>query len=86
MASITDMSTIASSTRGVLREIASSRSIRLGDLLRKSTPAMPRETVETSLEQLKGLHLIDERSSVLDELRTYFITAEGLEATRKLPS
>ncbi len=84
MSNIDQYSTIAPSTRSVLKEVASSRSIRLGELMKKAQPEIERATVESSLQELKNLHFIDERSSVLNDFRTFFITAEGIEATRKL--
>ncbi len=76
--------------RIVLDQIVRSRSIRVGELLARlqqsgtSGTTVGREAVFDSLRQLKNMGLIEEMSAPVPEWTTYYVTADGLRASRKV--
>lgn len=75
-------------TRVVFDLVVSNRSIRFGELLKKlqqtKRSEVGRESAIKSLEELKTAGLIDEKSSSVQDWSTYYVTADGLEASRKV--
>lgn len=64
--------------REVLHTIAAGRAVRLGQLMIRGE----RSRVLQAIGILKGAELIKETPSPIEELKTYFVTASGLQADR----
>lgn len=69
-------------TQKIFQCLVSKRRARLEDIA--SIFNLGAEDVASKLGRLKELKLIDEKQAVLPRWKTYYITADGLEAARKL--
>jgi hypothetical protein len=73
--------------RSILEQVANSRWLRFGDLITEGGAAdVSREKAKATVRKLQDLHLIEVKPSGFEDLSTVFITANGLEANRKLGS
>lgn len=73
--------------RVLFEQVAKNRSIRFEQLLKRVQflySTLSREDARATLQQLKNAQLIGEISSPIEDFNTYYITAEGLEAGRKI--
>jgi DNA-binding transcriptional ArsR family regulator len=74
--------------RMILSVVAKSRLMLRGDLLTRAREqfgeSVAQETIQTNLDRLKSLHLIDEKQTPVDDFNTLYITAEGLDANRRI--
>jgi len=68
--------------RAVLEQVAKSRYVRFDELLKMTQPKIDRAAVKDALSKLKDMHLVDEKSTSIEDFNTFFITADGLEASR----
>jgi predicted MarR family transcription regulator len=71
-------------TRLVFDQIVRNRRIRLNELLGRVGEQLDEETVVHSLERLRNAGLIQELGAPLRDFNTYYVTADGLEASRKI--
>jgi hypothetical protein len=73
-------------TRSMFEVVASNRWLRMGELLDQGSAKshVSREAAQDSVRKLQDLKLIDVKSSGLEDFNTVFITAAGLEASRKI--
>jgi len=72
--------------RLVFERVLKNRSIRFGDLIKQVEqvdPNVDRRQAKATLDQLQNAHLIKEKGSALEDFNTYYVTADGLEASRK---
>jgi len=70
--------------RNVFNEVVKRRTVQLGELVRLGRGGATRAGTRQLLDKLKDARLIAEQPSTLDEFSTYYVTADGLEADRKL--
>lgn len=73
--------------RVLFEQVAKNRSIRFEQLLKRVHflyATLTREDAKALLQQLKNAQLIGEISSPVEDFNTYYITAEGLAACRKI--
>jgi hypothetical protein len=74
-------------TKALLRALASRKRAKFGDLvtmLKAEQLLGSDDEALSSLGKLKDLHLVEERGAVLPRWNEYYVTADGLEANRKL--
>ncbi len=71
--------------RTVFDQIVKSRSIRFGELAQRIPDADP-SGLRAVLQELKTADLVKELGSAVEDFNTYYVTAEGLEANRKVNS
>ncbi len=71
-------------TRAVFEQVVKNRSIQLRELIKKLDPVLERDVALTTLKKLKDACLIAEKSSSLTDWNPYYVTADGLEASRKI--
>lgn len=69
--------------RPIFKLVVKNRSIRFGELARQVEPEVNREQAKITLKELKDAHLIKEKGSAVEDFNTYYVTADGLEASRK---
>ena len=67
----------------VFEEVVQNRLIRMGALLKRVEDVADRQSIRKTLEALKEAQLIAEKPSAVEDFTTYYVTAEGLEASRK---
>jgi len=83
-------STLVNPTAKLILEVLASRKrIQLDDavaICKKQNAQNPENEAQSSLNALKELHLIEEKRGVLPKWNEYYVTADGLEAARKLIS
>ena len=72
------------SNQQVFKEVAKRRQVNLKDLLVSLPTKMTREVVSESLNELEQVGLIKEESASLEDFKTLYVTAEGLQAERQL--
>lgn len=71
----------------MLEVLASRKRAQLADLveiLKERQPASSEGDALSSLNELKRLKFVEEQGAALPRWNTYYVTADGLEATRKL--
>jgi hypothetical protein len=69
------------SNRKVFNQILKNRKVQLKELIETG---YSRDRVKKALTNLKKYNLIGEHASTFDEFNTYYITADGLQAGRKI--
>lgn len=68
--------------REVFKLLVQDKSIRFGDLVKKASGE--RHEVKQALETLKDASLVKEAGAAIEDFSTYYVTADGLEAGRKV--
>jgi predicted transcriptional regulator len=68
-------------TRRVFEHVVKNRSIRLEELMRQLD--IDRDHARTTLRQLQRAQLINEKGAGIEDFNTYYVTADGLAASRK---
>ncbi len=74
-------------TRCVFDQVVKKRRIRFRDLLKQLESVdhpLDRGTAKEMLNRLKMAQLISEEVSSIEDWNTYFLTADGLEASREM--
>lgn len=72
--------------RQLFETVVKERSIRFADLLRRaSIPDNNRDNARLALQELKDARLIKELAPMqnFEDFNTYYVTADGLEASRQ---
>lgn len=74
--------------RNVFTTIAKNRQILFKDLIGSMSPAVERDAIRASLEELKKANLIKEveETLTLGDFDRYYVTADGLRIERQLQS
>jgi hypothetical protein len=67
-------------TRGVFEAVALPRTIMVRDLKTRFSD----DVLNKTISRLKGLDLIKEKPSVIDDFNTLYVTANGLSAVKAL--
>lgn len=73
--------------REALKAVLKSKSIALTDLIErliKDQATIDPEQAKDELRKLKEMHLVEAASSGIEDFDTYYVTASGLEAGRKV--
>jgi DNA-binding HxlR family transcriptional regulator len=84
MVDINKLSSLAKPTaRLVFGQVVKNRTIRFGDLV-KQVPAIDQAVAREDLRGLEQANLIAKKSSAVEDFTTYYVTADGLEASRKI--
>lgn len=65
----------------VFNQVVNNRSIRFSDLINNT--GLNRDETKRALLELKNASLIDETGAPIDDFKTYYITATGLETSRE---
>lgn len=82
-----EISTLSLLEQGVARQlfgqVVRNRRIRFADLMKKVQPDVSLEQAKIGLEALQEAHLVDVEGPPIDEFKVYYVTADGLEASRK---
>jgi hypothetical protein len=88
--SVTVLAFLATSqiARLVFEYVAKNRTIRFSELfdrIKQVDPAISKDGAQAALAQLKSVNLVGEKKvSDVEDFNTYYITADGLEASRKV--
>ncbi len=69
------------SNRSVFNQILRNRKVQFKELIETG---YNRDHIKKALANLKRYNLIGEKASPFDELNTYYITADGLQAGRRI--
>ena len=69
--------------RRLFEYVVKMRSIRFEELAKRVEPEVDRQMAKTMLQKLEQAQLIGEKGAALDDYTTYYVTADGLEASRK---
>ena len=78
---LTTLSALAApSAREIFKQIVNRRTVRFNDLVQL---AGGREPAKQAIKLLIGASLVKEESSGLEDFNTYYVTAQGLEASRQ---
>ena len=72
------------SVRHIFNWVLENRRARLGELFARASEEDKGMQVKDALESLKKAELIEEESSAVESLRTFYPTAKGLDAEREL--
>ncbi len=67
----------------VFEEIVKRRRVRFKDLTKSARLRLDRGTLTKSLHDLEHVHVIKVKGSPVDDFKTYYVTAKGLEMERK---
>lgn len=69
--------------RRIFDHVVKMRSIRFADIAKRVQPEVDRDAAKAMLQKLEQAQLIGEKGAALDDYTTYYVTADGLEASRK---
>ena len=69
--------------RRIFEHVVKMRSIRFEELAKRVQPEVDRQLTKAMLQKLEQAQLISEKGASLDDYTTYYVTADGLEASRK---
>lgn len=69
--------------RDMFKQVVEHRKIRFGDLI-KQIPDIDLNTARENLRGLEQANLIAKKSSAVEDFTTYYVTSDGLEASRKI--
>lgn len=71
-------------TRRVFGMVVKSRSIRFEQLVKQVEADVDRDRAKRTLQELIDAHLIKQKGSAVEDFATYYVTADGLEASRRV--
>lgn len=82
-----DLSTLSLLQHGVARQllgqVVRNRRIKFSDLVKSVQPVgVSSEQAKVGLKALQEAHLVAAAGPSIDEFKTYYVTADGLEASR----
>ena len=84
MANMNNLSLLAEPTaRLIFNKVVEKRRIRFGDLVKKP-PSVNQTEARKYLDKLENANLISKKGSPVEDFIIYFVTADGLTASRKL--
>jgi len=69
-------------TRKILDQVVDHSQVQFRDI--RDAQGLDTESTRKTLDHLKDAHLIEEQGAPLEDFSLFYVTAEGLEARRKL--
>lgn len=69
-------------TRRIFDQVVDQRKVQFKNL--RQTQGLDRDAVREKLSRLKDAHLIEESGAPIEDFSIFYVTADGLEAKRRL--